>query len=266
MPARLKRLHVCDQWHSSRVTLLLTVPLWIISKTPTEDLRAEMAALKESLWYLERYGFVPGRADGVVAFIKQFRVESRKLGQRWFRAAYAARGLNRNLHSRMPLVLTSLLRLKRCHVRDQYHSSRESTFLPVDTVNDIATLHSRALLAKAEERAGMDSVYAAPSTYRSTGSKASSSNIGGGGGGGDGQLSPAAARALELRRHLKVHGLVGPVAGAMAASRPHTGSAQRHVYAVFNIYITTSSERHAGTVLACLLTSAFSCSGTRVLR
>jgi hypothetical protein len=31
---------------------------------------------------------------------------------------------DRNLHSRMPLVPTPLLRLKRCHACDQWHSSR----------------------------------------------------------------------------------------------------------------------------------------------
>jgi hypothetical protein len=36
-------------------------------------------------------------------------------------------GFDRNLHSRMPLSFTPLLRLKRCHACDQWHSSRVST-------------------------------------------------------------------------------------------------------------------------------------------
>jgi hypothetical protein len=42
---------------------------------------------------------------------------------------YGAPFFDRHLHSRMPLVSTPLLRLKRCRAWDQRHSSRASTFL-----------------------------------------------------------------------------------------------------------------------------------------
>jgi hypothetical protein len=51
--------------------------------------------------------------------------------------------LDRNLHSRVPLVLTPLLRFKRCHACDQWHSSRvHLCSLPhtVTTVNSVQTL------------------------------------------------------------------------------------------------------------------------------
>jgi hypothetical protein len=44
-----------------------------------------------------------------------------------------------NAHSRMLLDPTPA-RLKLLHACDQWHSSRESIFLPVDTVNCVATL------------------------------------------------------------------------------------------------------------------------------
>jgi superfamily II DNA/RNA helicase len=43
-----------------------------------------------------------------------------------------------NIH--LLLRFTRLLCLKRCHVCDQWHSSRVPPFLPVDTVNYVATL------------------------------------------------------------------------------------------------------------------------------
>jgi hypothetical protein len=47
---------------------------------------------------------------------------------------------DRKLHSGMPLSCTPLIRLKRCHACDQWHSSRVFTFLPVHTVNSVLTL------------------------------------------------------------------------------------------------------------------------------
>jgi hypothetical protein len=47
------------------------------------------------------------------------------LGAIYVRCAF----FGRNLHSRMPLSFTPLLRLKRCHACDQWHSSRVSMFL-----------------------------------------------------------------------------------------------------------------------------------------
>jgi arylsulfatase A-like enzyme len=40
---------------------------------------------------------------------------------------HGARVLGRILHSMMPLSFTPLLRVKRCHACDQWHSSRVST-------------------------------------------------------------------------------------------------------------------------------------------
>jgi hypothetical protein len=50
--------------------------------------------------------------------------------------------LDRNLRSRMPLVSTPAC-LKLFHACGQWHSSRVATFLPVDTVNDGATLKDK---------------------------------------------------------------------------------------------------------------------------
>jgi hypothetical protein len=41
----------------------------------------------------------------------------------------------RDLHSRLPLSFTPLLRLKHFHACDQWHSSRVATFLPVRIEN-----------------------------------------------------------------------------------------------------------------------------------
>jgi serine/threonine protein kinase len=48
------------------------------------------------------------------------------------------------LHSMMTLSFTPLLRLKRCHACGQLHSSRVSTFLPVDTVHCVQILKATA--------------------------------------------------------------------------------------------------------------------------
>jgi hypothetical protein len=49
---------------------------------------------------------------------------------------YGARFSDRKSRSRMPLNPTPLLRLKRCHAYDQWHSSRVSIFLQgTDAVN-----------------------------------------------------------------------------------------------------------------------------------
>jgi hypothetical protein len=48
--------------------------------------------------------------------------------------------LDGKFHSWMPLSFTPLLRLKRCHACDQWHSSRCSLLLPVGTVNCVQTL------------------------------------------------------------------------------------------------------------------------------
>jgi hypothetical protein len=46
---------------------------------------------------------------------------------------------DRSLHSRMALVPTPLLRLKRCYACDQWHSSRASAAFPVTTVSSVQT-------------------------------------------------------------------------------------------------------------------------------
>jgi hypothetical protein len=53
-------------------------------------------------------------------------------------------GFETILHLRMPLRFTPLLRLKRCHARDQHRYSRKSTFLPVNTEYHVAPLKAIA--------------------------------------------------------------------------------------------------------------------------
>jgi hypothetical protein len=56
---------------------------------------------------------------------------------------YGARFLPWNLHSRMPLSFTPLIRFERCHACEQWHFSRCSLLLPVHTLIWVQTLKVR---------------------------------------------------------------------------------------------------------------------------
>jgi hypothetical protein len=80
-----------------------------------------------------RYEFVQGKSRSV-----QFDSAAR----------YGAR-FSTEIYTRgVPLSFTPLLRLKRCHACDQWHSSRVSTPLTVTTINFVQTLKAHAQQAR----------------------------------------------------------------------------------------------------------------------
>jgi hypothetical protein len=67
---------------------------------------------------------------------------------------YGERFSDGNLHSGMPLRVTPLFRLKRCHACNQCHSSRESTALTIVTINHVRTLKANQDCMEGHSAAG----------------------------------------------------------------------------------------------------------------
>jgi hypothetical protein len=103
---RLKLLHACGQWHSSRVPLLLPVRTLNLIQT----LKARLA----------RRGEAPGMLRGRT-FQTDLNMKFRRAGN-----AYGARFTADVCTRGMPLDPTHV-RLKFLHACDQWHSSRAST-------------------------------------------------------------------------------------------------------------------------------------------
>jgi hypothetical protein len=101
-------------------------------------------------------------------------------------------------------------------------------------------------LAKAEKKAGVDPLYAAPTAYRSSGGGAH------GGAPGPDAAGVGAGPGMMVRRTLPPNGGGAPAATAGARVDPTPGAlaatrSPASMYTVYTIVVTTSSAKHSGT-------------------